>query len=175
MQCAHGVHDIPGFLGGKPGFFAAGLLAVQEIAAAGLTAPRPWLPAPRHLGPCLVGWPMGPFLQGRGEVRYSRLAPASSVRVVSSAPQASAPPCGRRTRHSPSAHRRCRRGPSAPPGLRPLFYTQFHVVGTTSFALEILILKFFEGPKFLVIAKISGNQIFIPIADVRNKEIKVAC
>ena len=55
-----------------PRFFAAGLLAVQEIAAAGLTAPRPWLPAPRHLGPCLVGWPMGPFLQGRGEVRFAK-------------------------------------------------------------------------------------------------------
>ena len=38
-----------------PRFFAAGLLAVQEIAAAGLTAPRPWLPAPRHLGPWLGG------------------------------------------------------------------------------------------------------------------------
>ena len=41
-----------------------------------------------------------------------------------------------------------RRGPSAPPGLRPLFYTQFHVVGTTSFALKILILKFSKDQNF---------------------------
>ena len=154
MQCAHGVHDIPGFLGGKPAECPAssppGYSPSKKSQLPASQRPAPGSRPLATLDLAWLGgqWAMGPFLQGRGEVRYSRLAPASSVRVVSSAPHASAPPCGRRPRHSPSAHRRCRRGPSAPPGLRPLFYTQFHVVGTTSFALEILILKFSKDQNF---------------------------